>query len=149
MEIPQIPTDNLYKFLALFGIVIMAAYLIVPMYFDQQFQVRAIQAQAEADAVQAKIDGVSDRERAQAVEMTYQEKTRQLAELRVEQARAEGKKKEAEFLVKQSQRMLRWTKRGTVSGALVSMMGFLLWYLNLQRWQDLAQKKKAASQPAH
>ena len=146
MDIPQIPTDNLYKFLALFGIVIIAVFLILPPYFDHQIQLKAIQAQAEANVVQEKIDNVHHLKMAKAPELDYVEETRQIGDLLVEKVQVEGRKKETEFLLQQSERIMRAAKNGIFIGIAVSILGFLLWYFNLQRWQDAIQKKNARNQ---
>jgi hypothetical protein len=146
MELPTIPTDNLYKFLTVFGILVAIASLLIPRYVHNQMRVQVLRADTELREAQARSDAIHRVNQAQNNQMNYVELTTQLEGIQPAIARAEGRKQEAESQEVQASRLVATSNVGVAVGIALATLGFVLWYLNLQRWQDQAVKREARSQ---
>ena len=51
-DLPQIPTDNPYKFVSIFDILLAVGSVTVPLYFDHQMHLEKIRADADVHAIQ-------------------------------------------------------------------------------------------------
>jgi len=170
MKFPEIPTDNLYKFMALSGITIILASLL-PCYLSYQIQIEAIRLSGKLEELKAvsdyselrhktlaaTIDGLL-KVRARAEELKEQQNTEKiLEELHAKQAENTEmlwKSTLAAIQHKAQWKELLYLKRwynltriisalAFVCGLILTIRGFQLWKEKLQIPQDLIIKQKA------
>jgi len=61
MQIPNLPTDNLYKFFALAGVVIIITCLIIPTYLIRNIKYEIVETETEMGEIDYKIKGLKKR----------------------------------------------------------------------------------------
>ena len=124
MQIPSLPTDNIYKFMALGGIIFFLAGHFASYYSGTRIQELAAQIeQAKAIAeIYAKTDG-------------------QKSELVLAEATAAAY--EREFLLSERGGIMTFLNLTFWVGLVLSIAGFLLWYFRVQRQLDLMLKAQA------
>lgn len=134
MQPPPLPTDSLYKFMALAGLVVMIA---VPLYtlskmWEIQPQVAELKARVDSAPPSAALENIE--EKLQAIE--------ELTEYRVSAARLRVRIDQFGFLIALS-------TVSFVAGGALAVFGFYLWYVRVQQYLDRALQRGAvyASQP--
>ena len=140
IAIPTPPTDNLYKFVALFGLTILlsAGGLAVKLHIDLDNANRAIESRAlvglrEADRLGRSTD---EADRKQAVALA--DSIRRVADT-VETSH--------DRLTERPSILMPSLLMAAVAGALISIIGFVLWYMRFQRYQDMIVQKQARESP--
>lgn len=118
MQIPSLPTDNLYKFMAIGGIVLFLAGHFAS--WSGGTRIQELHAQVE---------------QAKAISRIYAKTDSQKAELAL--AEVAGAEYEIRFIEDQ-----RWGVRAFLNftfwvGSLLSLAGFILWYIRVQRQLDI------------
>ena len=121
MEIPKLPTDNLYKFMALSGLVILILSAI-PYYRKYEFDIELIRLEAEAENLRLKI-----RENAAYTTTEFEFKCKEILRRITMNNYLKGVAYVCSFV-----------------GSFLTTLGFYLWYVKLQRYQDRIIKKEAA-----
>jgi hypothetical protein len=144
------PTDNLYKFMAISGLVIAIAGWTLPLLrlSSAEIQVaeanRAIAAAESAEArarwlaMEMSIDSVPD----DAARSTYLDATERLSDL---VALAHIQQVEAKSLVSELRATWILGRISIALGLAVSIAGFVLWYKRVQKYLDIAIKRSAAA----
>jgi len=122
MNIPSLPTDNLYKFMALSGIIlIISSFYIVWKHAD-----RSQELLRELNA------GL-------AVENTYSDnRGSDLPNLKL-------KLEELKFILKEKPSYMTFLLISQIIGWVLSIIGFVLWYLRVQKYQDIILAEQARS----
>jgi hypothetical protein len=122
MNLPSLPTDNLYKFMALSGIIlIISSFYIV---WDH--------AERSQELVRELKTGL-------AVENTYSDNQgSDLSNLKL-------KLEELEHILNQKPTYMTFLLIGQIIGLALSIIGFGLWYLRVQKYQDIILAKQAGS----
>jgi len=159
MQIPSLPTDNLYKFLAIAGLVIIVLSVVGPWSRYEQLTPKTIEVETQVSTHKREIVSVES-----AIMRTEEElkkaKTQKERELLL--ARAEElqkQKRQLQIMISEiagkrtllqhlQERVALYFVVGTYSlvfGVIVSIVGFVLWYRRVQRYQDgiLKQQHKA------
>jgi hypothetical protein len=133
---PAAPTDNLYKFLAIFGlsIVIAAGGFAAKLQLDREDTSRVVEARALAETREAEeLTKSSDpAERAHGVA---------LADSVIRQA--DSAKALADRLTEKPSKTIPVLIGVTVVGAVISAFGFVLWWYRFQRYQDIVTRRQA------
>lgn len=122
MNLPSLPTDNLYKFMALSGIIlIISSFFIVWKHADRsQELLRELKA------------GL-------AVENTYSDnRGSDLSNLKL-------KLEELELIIKDKPWYMTFLLISQIIGWFLSIIGFRLWYLRVQKHQDIILAEQARS----
>ena len=152
--LPKPPTDNLYKFLAVSGLVLVAVAIVVPLQrYDayEQLVLEAIPAStAAADASMRRLDAAIEEATAREEGRPSRITTEQRQSIEATAEEASRKRDEVAFrLHAAGNRYSRWLVTAVVIGGLglaMSVFGFWRWYSRLQRYQDILVEREARSQ---
>lgn len=146
MDLPQLPTDNLYKFMALAGVALLLFGLTYPLHLASKISLELADASAQVEIAQLRTDRLSERfealranPNAAAVESMVLET--QLHELREQAAVLNGKASRFRVLLAQFIFFTVVCLVSAVGGYILAREGFKLWYIRVQKPADL----KAAS----
>jgi hypothetical protein len=163
MNVPTLPTDNLYKFLALTGLVLMLACFGALEFraAKQQELDTAVSLGKEAlGYLERDIERVAERLTGQATEdqeypkvtaneyAQFKMRIRNVGEDIIE---LRGKSERAEAHYQRTQRILFLLLLGGIFGGFIAIAGFALWYVRLQKYQDVlirCQADQSAQQAA-
>ncbi|WCE02808.1 hypothetical protein [Pseudoxanthomonas sp. JBR18] len=153
MDVPNFPTDNLYKFMAIFGLVLFIFGLAYPLKVIEADEQLGFQAQLAVDQVTVQlrdlgdsIDFAKQRPKSDAATQELQQK---LADVALANAKSGN-------LIEAKKRSRQWAKiylAGcaliAIAGCALSGLGFWLWYHRVQRHLDaeLAKNAKLATPP--
>lgn len=144
MNIPSPPTDNLYKFLALAGILVaVGSYIFVYLQADRSQELlielkqgaALIHAETEIARLRSLLNDPNER-RSKHLEEAYETAVR-------EGARLTKVEEELAFLLAWKNRYMIALVAGLVVGAALSAVGFVLWYRRVQKYQDLILRRQA------
>jgi len=170
MNIPAIPTDNLYKFCALFGTVIILFSLYIPYKYSSEVekQISSVNLNVNTTVVQQKyliqkIDRLKEilensilknkglYEYSQdVVELNYsQEELKEILsesyelyrDTQISDAKNENLDNESDRLIKQLKAILEIRTISLGLGIILSIFGYVQWYFKIQRYQDQILKK--------
>jgi len=152
MELPKVPTDNLYKFMALSGIVLLVASAF-PRYWQAKLEFELIRVQGEKRKVTKKKEWAhADMDYLLTKSNKLKEETSEWKEAKdlaaaepqlIEKKRQEIQEKEISQRLDVIRRLKYVIAGGRWVGAILSVFGFLLWYHKLQKYQDKIVKKQA------
>lgn len=148
MNFPQIPTDNLYKFMALSGLAIALISFFLPMKQVRDIEMEIVEIQEQARLLNEKNDfldikkGIIERLKsapAEEAEKIFIERQ----QLVLESVRILAKLERVKFLKDEIKNLK--TIIGLLSGlgVFLSVLGFILWYQKVQRYQDKVLKDNA------
>lgn len=156
-NLPDLPTDSLYKFLALLGMVLFLARVIVPKIlvnrlrdYVNELMIEVAPVKAEIGYLEGEIDDVKNQgapDSEEGFEILRGRMTGMKAkvqELGVKSAIVDAKIRIAE----ERRREMVWLYvvmvAGGLSGGLLMASGFRLWYDRLQKYQDMIVAAEAA-----
>lgn len=162
------PTDNLYKFLAIFGLLVTTFSIYVPLLRYIEFNRLSLRTDAVYSPMLDPLRVLDDEAKAEAECAIYQAYVRDkqrpsMADPcpKVADARAKGvpariavERLQAQVAPLEIERKSVWQEYvlflyigigGVVFGVLMCVSGFWLWYVRLQRYLDAAVKAEAAS----
>ena len=155
MKLPDLPTDNLYKFVALAGLILLLVSPVYYQFFSRDVRLKNIDLRAAMgrlekeveflredtdllkDNIQAKKQEKSEghdehNDSVKKVEVLNQ-KTRETILKTIELNRIGN----GVFVYNDQLSLLRWSSiGGAVSGVLLLTLGFYLWYTRIQVYQD-------------
>ena len=150
MYIPAIPTDNLYKFVALAGVALVLISLIYPEQalrdlgakkIDSETQLRVLLAQA--DRLESELDLL---ETSKDVEDKRLDRIKeQNDEIRINALKASGENQKIALYATHHESVATYAKYLLILGSAMSFLGFFLWYRRVQRPADLAVAEQAKS----
>ncbi|MBU6405419.1 MAG: hypothetical protein KGL63_03055 [Betaproteobacteria bacterium] len=147
MNIPAVPTDSLYKFMALSGVLLVIVGVFYPAYLLQQLQPRVIDAQTtvailKLQSDQLKFDvGLLKASKSPTLEQLAKIE-KQNTEMRVKLARAEGEDAKVAFFSSQVKIIINLEYVVSMFGLFLALSGFSLWYNRVQKPADrLAERR--------
>ena len=143
----NIPTDNLYKFIAIFGLVILLTSVYYPFQMMQELSFKVYEIEAKAELMEYKnkylegrikyitkrLENESDIEVQQKI---YDDYYKQEIELKEAILSVKENTKKAELLLKNIETYEILRKYGTLVGAFLIFLGFLNWFRFLQNPLD-------------
>ncbi|SHO46819.1 hypothetical protein SAMN02745220_01651 [Desulfopila aestuarii DSM 18488] len=151
-ELP-IPTDNLYKFIAISGLIILLLSIVLPLYWSNDLQSKAIELGTEIAVLQMKNDLLGEDVRKVEKQLSTTEnsngvigkETKQLHEKSKNDLRSiqfstieiKGKINLQEYYLKMLKKISIYAFLGIVIGLILSIYGFKFWYIKLQQPLDL------------
>jgi hypothetical protein len=170
MNIPSIPTDNLYKFSALIGTIIVFLSLYVPYILSSELSKQISYLELKGKTLDAEIDYFSDKVQAvekiidnsiadqkglrkhdpNKLELHYSENElkvflSELIELKKSSAisRAEEKNllSETKRLNSEYQLIQNISRSSIIFGLVLACFGYILWYFRIQIYQDRSLKQ--------
>lgn len=151
-DLLSLPTDSLYKFLAMSGLITLFLSVILPFYFGYKIRIRLIDLDKDASIGLLKQRHIG--KKIDVLEMKFERAKKdggdddlgeELAQVRGEQnevdiliAEVSSEKVKMEYLSKLSQ-LLQWVQLAGVSlGIVMTACGFYLWDIRLQIYIDKA-----------
>jgi len=146
-----LPTDSLYKFLALVGLTVAVISFFVPLGMLVYNQDRMSALSVELAEVRADIESAKESQRALPTAPNDPARTRELlavgADLRRRQAAAGAKLEAIHRLNRQAAHLMWLAFGGPAVGLAVSAVGFWLWYVRLQCHLDAHAREATRRQP--
>jgi hypothetical protein len=149
MSIPSLPTDNLYKFMALAGLVMIALSTYYPMQRISDLELKQVStntgiglAQLEADEISKEVSRLEKKktpDHAAVHSLDFRQLQSQQTVVRLH-----GLMETQQVLLAQLRRMLILGGIGLIVGTVLSWYGFRLWYERVQRPLDSAVANSAA-----
>jgi exonuclease VII large subunit len=163
---PSLPTDNLYKFLALSGVVILlfSAYFMKTRVLELEDQVEILKAEKQIglekirsiEECQKNLENIINNSIAEQtgklkkdknkLELQYsdteikqiqRELHETMLEQRIEAIKTTSKAKRLSQLIEQSSELVNWGSLCVGLGVFLANIGFLLWYKKVQKPLDL------------
>ncbi|MGN6280357.1 hypothetical protein [Frateuria sp.] len=141
MNLPTLPTDNLYKFMALAGIVLMLFSVVYPFQRLQELEIRAIDSRTQLAIVGQRVALLQFQVKAMEKDpAATDEKILALrsksTDLGIEALRGVGENKKNEALLSQLRLFAGISLFTSLGGLVLAIAGFLLWYLRIQKPSD-------------
>ena len=143
MKLPSLPTDNLYKFIALFGLFLVIttiySYSTIQNDLDEKWAKGAAVLEAQSDLLMAQLK-IHDKP-------TEQQKGK-ISDLKKRKEKLEQTGTEVEDYWTAYRKAKRWKNSLLflmAVGFLMIIIGFYLWYVKLQKYQDIILINQAKS----
>ncbi len=147
MNIPTIPTDNLYKFMALTGVVLVIGSFILVWFKAERSQELLREYKQGAALIEAKI------EIAELSDLLDQESRKRIgksSELRrevgVDRAKLVVIEEELKLILEDKLMYMVFLIVSQVVGFSLSIVGFKLWYERVQKYQDIILRRQGTSE---
>lgn len=167
MNFPDLPTDNLYKFLAIFGLVILFGSNLLSYRLMEELRSKVDRSTSLSKLFSLEVKFIEDDVKTAEDELNVLKK--QIKEGQIVKEVADEQMKEKMKEVKNLRERIRQGEKnlaenpptdpkvflseidfirfilrdGTFIGYFVSTLGFILWYIKLQRYQDIFIKNEA------
>ncbi|MFA0114666.1 hypothetical protein AB4407_13490 [Vibrio sp. 10N.261.46.E11] len=153
MNIPNFPTDSLYKFISISGVFLLVSFLLAPEYSKYKIDLHQLAIEAEKAQVTLMVDfnteditrvadAVADAEKEQkkltGKYLKLHEETRKVnRKNRLLLAKLEGKLRLSNYYTSQFERVESFQFYGILASLIYTVIGFVLWYSKVQRPMDL------------
>jgi hypothetical protein len=151
MPLPNLPTDNLYKFVALAGLTLALFSFVFPKVQEHNLSRVLWETKIDIDVAGEQLRYID--EQTSTLEIKRQEAHRKNTSLkpvkddelrildlqhslRIQQAQAKNKTKLLGDLTRELEEVRLFSKIGIALGLVLTGFGFFLWYVKLQRYQD-------------
>lgn len=145
MSVPNLPTDNLYKFLSLGGLLLGVVSLSLNILVLDNYSQQAINLFRQDLEINKNLKEVNLRLKTLTPEVLKDNK--ELVRLYSETLKSENNnkilQKEVDNITPSYEIKNNLLNFATATGFLVSAAGFILWYEKLQKYEDKIVKKKA------
>lgn len=153
MNLPTLPTDNLYKFLALSGLALLLFSMVYPLNTLNDLELKAVEARTqikllelELSVLERNIDAASRKKEPSPDEVARLSDRQQ--QLKAKAIQNEGERERLTTLVKQ----LRFAFNGLIGGLLIGYalahLGFYLWYVRVQKPADKLARTQGEAKDA-
>lgn len=136
LSFPSVPTDNLYKFCAIFGFSFALATFVYADFMENETRKLLVEWSIEAKTKQFDFEKQALTDGGKCLVDTYKQKELTLAILDTK----------SQYLLAQAKRAENYASLrnfGAPSGLVISLFGFITWYFRIQRYQDRILKKEA------
>jgi hypothetical protein len=144
MNFPNLPTDNLYKFCALAGLIATILSIVLPNIALHNLNLELIKTNGEIKVLEAESRHFKAAENKD--NLSPEEKTNLLEkskELEIKLIQLNSKNDAENFLTAQARHWRSIGFFGVFLGVLLVATGFILWYRKVQIYQDMILKKEA------
>ena len=154
MNLPSLPTDNLYKFQALAGLFLIVFGTVYPSRQISELELRRAATGTERSVLVIQVnalerDTAAAKKSVQSTESQVSRLAERLVELEIKQAQIIGKAAQEKILTEDVVFAWRTLRIGLLLGFFLSFTGFLCWYFRVQKPQDkLLQNQLAAKSDA-
>ena len=133
MNLPNIPTDNLYKFQCVTGLVLVIVTTIFSIFSIGQIRLKTAEVEIDAKIIKARQQQLkSDIDEASQILNLTQQMEENIIKDEVMIDTYKKQTEDLKFLF----------QFGFITGALLYIPGYLFWYLNLQRYKDFLFKEE-------
>ncbi len=150
MNISSIPTDNLYKFLAISGLVIIITCLYLPYKQIREIDLKYIELKSETQLLEEKnyilnvkkklVEDIKSSTSEDALKILNER-----AELLQEAPIISKRWEQLIYLNNEKKELRKITNVGLGFGVIITFIGFFQWYRRLQKYQDILMKREAES----
>lgn len=150
MNLPNLPTDNLYKFIALAGLVVILLSIVLPNIALHNLRLELLKTNGELSVLQAEYDFLREEHNSVENHPNLEEAAKhreKMKELRVRTLQLKSKDESERFLHRQTIVWQSVAAIGLFVGAGMVTFGFKLWYERVQKYQDMILKKDAGELP--
>ncbi|MBI3585128.1 MAG: hypothetical protein HY096_14420 [Nitrospinae bacterium] len=130
MNLPNLPTDNLYKFIALSGLLISILTIILPIKINYDIRLKDLTIKKELAILNIELNFLKQNQ------TNKQQTLEELKDLRIKLIQQESKNKELE-------KYDDTTIYFFIYGLMTSTIGFSLWYSKVQKYNDIIIKNTA------
>jgi len=142
------PTDNLYKFMALFGLIVYLGAAIGPAILVWYSQTALLEYQHQSAILNSKFHPLTQKVielQKHSVDPTPAKVSagEQNDDLNTVKEAAEEKRRYLEMLISQTNNALVFAKVFFVLGSTLTVAGFMLWYSKVQHFEDLKLRHEA------
>jgi hypothetical protein len=150
ITLPTLPTDNLYKFLALSGLAIAIFSLVFPIIRISEIRMKLIEVKTQSNVLDVEIEelkGDTDRW-AKKTSLSPEETAslrKRLIEIRIKSVEIRGRFEQIKSLNRDLDYSMTLIWVGLPLGLIISHLGFLLWYFRVQKPNDLQIRKQVES----
>jgi hypothetical protein len=153
MDFPSLPTDNLYKFLALSGLALILVSFVFPGNLINDLELKSVDAQTqinllafESSILERDVEAAGKKDSLPPDELVKLDERRQ--RLKAKLIETEGQKNRLAVLVRQVRLTFNLFRIGGFAGLAMSSVGFLLWYRRVQKPADLLARKQLGEKDA-
>jgi hypothetical protein len=149
MDILKPPTDNLYKFIAISGLLIILASFVFPQILYKDYAMKFAEIEGDLRVLERQMDtlnSIKDTESDDPRQKKEDDIEKNRIEIEFEKGLAEAFRKR-EIRVALSNYAHRWQIFGYIGmsfGLVMMSSGFYLWYSRLQKYEDKLMKCKAS-----
>ena len=156
MQIPNLPTDNLYKFMAIAGLALIIISVIIPLWiihdlkikgYDLKIEMAIIDVEAKSFEKQFQLHTQVPHNKKELSDHSHKQYFATVLDMEKNIAKTKGQVDKLEFLRSEIQKMRVIIALGLGLGLILTFNGFRLWYSRLQKYQDAAIKSEAQKQP--
>jgi hypothetical protein len=147
MELPMLPTDNLYKFLALSGLVMLVLSFTFPRNMVDELELKAVESETNINLLAFDVSVLKDdvdaaEKKPKLAEDGIQKLSERQRQLEVKTLQVGGERAKLNVLVKQLRFAMSLSIIGSVLGFVLADIGFWLWYMRVQKPADLLARKQ-------
>jgi hypothetical protein len=147
MNLPSLPTDNLYKFMALCGLFLVVFGLVFPSTRIDELNLKAIEINTQAEVLRIEIDDLEYDTDLWAKKVTLNPEETDLLrkrtrEIKIRTAEITGRMEQHNILRITIEHYWRVLKVTIWVGFILSLVGFYCWYFLVQRPNDLLLRKQ-------
>ncbi len=156
MNIPNIPTDNLYKFIALSGVMLIIFGFFIQFYSSyfvlepnknlvkviREIEYKSTNLKQDIENFEDKITNNSTKNQKNYYLNELIKFNNRYEELSKEMANLEGIFIYVKDLTTIVEASIKLGKITIIEGSIFSSLGFLLWYYKVQKYEDIILKKK-------
>jgi hypothetical protein len=158
MTLPQFPTDNMYKFMAIFGLTIaLGSYVVVDwrvsnkalekISLDREKLKYETERSYDSDVMKAYGDQIDEIDKEKNPDLKQISELTEIYDKTAQQYFQNEKNKVLDSEYKNVDDDIKLLnnalKYGIIVGSVLTVIGFILWYFKLQRYQDNLIKKEA------
>jgi hypothetical protein len=130
MNLPNLPTDNLYKFLALSGITLYIACLVLSVITSQDISDKRMKVSNELIELKKELNSIESSTKDEPTQTTQYK-------LDIFKSRLDNKQSEVDSLATTFESISQLLYSGYIVGLSSSFLGFILWYFKVQRYEDM------------
>ena len=130
MQIPNLPTDNLYKFIALSGLSIFLFSFFIPLYLNYSINQQIAEVLSDLHVVESKMDRLENTPK----DSPHFERRFKEVELLNDKVRKANEL--TKYLRLNQLSVLNYKYIGVTIGVFLSVLGFYLWYTRVQKYLD-------------
>lgn len=149
MNLPTLPTDNLYKFIAIAGItIVVTSFLSISFQMHEMailmfdYNTEALVVRENVDNLGEKVTNLSTLEKDEII-IESQSILKETNNQELKLAELEGVRQKNTFLFDDFKENFYMFKKFIYLGFGITVYGFILWYLKLQQYLDKIIKKEA------
>lgn len=156
MQIPTLPTDNLYKFIALSGLLIVLVSFFIPICIMHQVNMQRFDIEADVNVAIEESRRLENKTNLLRQSMKDKSITKEEARLKNDEfdkisekntmngIRLKSQLNKLKFTIEEIKDLKWLVLIGCGLGVVIAWAGFLLWYKRLQKYQDIIIRNEVA-----